>query len=106
MLIRSVDTLGFGILTNLLSPWVFWLAVGAAILAKATAKTLMAAVAFLCGFCLLLVGWKALLALLVARSRDLLTGRQYRVVMGMLAVLPPLFLPCVCAVCAATDSST
>jgi len=78
-----------GILTNLLSPhpWLFWLTVGAAILAKALAQSWLAAVAFLFGFYLLLVGSKVLVALMAGRSRDLLAGRPYRVVMRILVVL-------------------
>ena len=82
-----------GIVTNLLSPhmWLFWLTVGAAILAKATAQSWLVAVAFLFGFYLLLVGSKALVALMAGRSRDLLAGRAYRVVMRVLAVLLGFF---------------
>jgi threonine/homoserine/homoserine lactone efflux protein len=82
-----------GILTNLLSPhpWLFWLTVGAATLAKAMAQSWLAAVAFLCGFYLLLVGSKVMVALLTARSRNLLAGRPYRVVMRVLAVLLGFF---------------
>ena len=78
-----------GILTNLLNPhpWLFWLTVGAATLAKAMAQSRLAAIAFLCGFYLLLVGSKVLIVLLAARSRDLLAGRCYRVVMRVLAGL-------------------
>jgi threonine/homoserine/homoserine lactone efflux protein len=82
-----------GILTNLLNPhaWVFWLTVGAATLAKAMAQGWPTAVAFLGGFYLLLVGSKVLIVLLAARSRDLLAGRPYRVVMRVLAVLLAVF---------------
>jgi threonine/homoserine/homoserine lactone efflux protein len=82
-----------GILTNLLSPhpWLFWLTVGAAMLAKAIAQSWLAAVAFLFGFYLLLVGSKLGVALLAGRSRDLLAGRPYRVVMRFLAVLLGVF---------------
>jgi threonine/homoserine/homoserine lactone efflux protein len=82
-----------GILTNLLSPhpWLFWLTVGAATLAKAIAQSWLVAGAFLGGFYLLLVGSKVLVALLAARSRDLLAGRPYRLVMRVLAVLLAFF---------------
>jgi threonine/homoserine/homoserine lactone efflux protein len=82
-----------GIVTNLLSPhpWLFWLTVGAAILAKAIAQGWLVAVAFLFGFYLLLVGSKVLVALMAGRSRDLLAGRPYRLVMRVLAVLLGLF---------------
>jgi len=74
-----------GILTNLLSPhpWLFWLTVGAAILAKAIAQSWLVAVAFLFGFYLLLVGSKVMVALLA--------GRPYRVAMRVLAVMLALF---------------
>jgi threonine/homoserine/homoserine lactone efflux protein len=82
-----------GILTNLLSPhpWLFWLTVGAAMLAKAIDQGWLVAAAFLSGFYLLLVGSKVLIALLAGRSRDLLAGRPYRVVMRVLAGLLALF---------------
>jgi len=82
-----------GILTNLLSPhpWLFWLTVGAATLAKALAHSRLAAAAFLAGFYLMLVGSKMVVAMLAARSRRFLTGRAYRVVLRSLAVLLALF---------------
>ena len=82
-----------GILTNLLSPhpWLFWLTVGAVILAKAIAQGWLVAAAFLFGFYLLLVGSKVGIALLAGRSRDLLAGRTYRVIMRVLAGLLALF---------------
>ena len=82
-----------GIATNLLNPhpWIFWLTVGAAILAKAIAQSRLVAAAFLFGFYLLLVGSKMMVALLAGRFRDLLSGRLYRVVMRVLAALLALF---------------
>ena len=82
-----------GIVTNLLNPhpWIFWLTVGAAILAKATAQGWQVAAAFLFGFYLLLVGSKVLVALLTGRSRNLLAGQPYRVAMRVLAVMLALF---------------
>ena len=82
-----------GIVTNLLNPhpWLFWLTVGAAILAKTIAQGWQVAAAFLFGFYLLLVGSKVGVALLAGRSRNLLAGRLYRVVMRVLAVLLALF---------------
>jgi len=82
-----------GISANLLSPhpWLFWLTVGAAMLAKAIAQSWLVAVAFLFGFYALLVGSKVLVALMAGRSRDLLAGRLYRVVMRVLAALLGVF---------------
>jgi threonine/homoserine/homoserine lactone efflux protein len=78
-----------GIVTNLLNPhpWIFWLTVGAAMLAGSMARGWPAVVVFLVGFYVLLVGSKVLLALLTGRSRDWLAGGSYRVVMRVLAVL-------------------
>jgi threonine/homoserine/homoserine lactone efflux protein len=82
-----------GIVTNLLNPhpWIFWLMVGAAILANAMTQGWQVAAAFLFGFYLLLVGSKVGVALLAGRSRDLLAGRPYRVAMRILAVLLAVF---------------
>ncbi len=82
-----------GVVTNLLNPhpWLFWLTVGTAMLAKAVAQSWLVAVAFLFGFYLLLVGSKVVLALLVGRSRDLMAGRAYRLVMRVLGVMLSVF---------------
>lgn len=82
-----------GLLTNLLSPhpWLFWLTVGAATLATALAQHWIAAVLFLFGFYLLLVGSKVLIAVLAGRSRRLLTGPGYRLVLRLLALLLGIF---------------
>ena len=60
-------------------------------MAKAPAQGWPVAAAFLFGFYLLLVGSKVLVALLTGRSRNLLAGQPYRVVMRVLAVLLALF---------------
>jgi threonine/homoserine/homoserine lactone efflux protein len=82
-----------GILANLLSPhpWLFWMTVGAATLAKAMAASWLAAAAFLVVFYLLLVGSKLLLALAAGRSRDFLNGRPYRLIMQVLGILLGVF---------------
>jgi threonine/homoserine/homoserine lactone efflux protein len=72
-------------------PWLFWLTVGAAILAKALARSWLEAAVFLLGFYLLLVGSKVMVALLAGRFRNLLTGRPYRLAMGLLAVMLAVF---------------
>jgi threonine/homoserine/homoserine lactone efflux protein len=55
------------------------------------ARSWPTAVAFLCGFYLLLVGSKVGVVLLAARSRDWLAGRPFRVVMRVLAALLVFF---------------
>jgi threonine/homoserine/homoserine lactone efflux protein len=68
------------VLVNLLNPhpWLFWMTVGAAMLARARTVSGWAVAGFLAMFYLLLVGSKMLLALGSARSRQFLSGRGYR----------------------------
>ncbi len=76
-----------GALTNALSPhpWVFWITVGAPILAQGDAAD---AVLFLVAFYLLLIGTKVALALTVGAGRDrLMQGRGYVVLLRASAVL-------------------
>ena len=76
-----------GALTNALSPhpWVFWLTVGAPILAQGTAAD---AALFLFAFYLLLIGAKVVLALGVGAGRErLMQGRGYVVLLRASAVL-------------------
>jgi threonine/homoserine/homoserine lactone efflux protein len=76
-----------GALTNALSPhpWVFWLTVGAPILAKGDATD---AALFLAAFYLLLIGAKVVLALGVGAGRErLMQGRGYVLLLRASAVL-------------------
>lgn len=77
-----------GVLTNLLSPnpWLFWMTVGAATLAKAIDTSWLAAAAFLGVFYVALVGSKVVLALVAGGSREILKGRAYRVIMWALGI--------------------
>lgn len=78
-----------GVMVNLLSPhpWLFWISVGAPLLLKAAAESLPAAIGFIASFYLLLVGAKLLLAQLVGRWRELLSGKGYLLTMRILGVL-------------------
>ncbi len=82
-----------GAVTNLLNPhpWLFWITVGAPVLAQALARSRAAALVFLAGFYLLLIGSKIALAMLAARSRSWLTARPYRITMQALGVLLAVF---------------
>jgi threonine/homoserine/homoserine lactone efflux protein len=76
-----------GALTNALSPhpWVFWITVGAPILA---ASGVAGSVLFLLAFYLLLIGSKVAVAGVIAAGRDrLLQGRGYAIVLRASAVL-------------------
>lgn len=83
-----------GIVVNLLSPhpYLFWLAVGAPTLLAAWASDAAAGAAgFLLGFYGGLVGSKMVVALATSRARGFVSGRGYRLVMRVLAVLLGLF---------------
>jgi len=83
-----------GVVVNFLSPhpYLFWLAVGAPTLLAAVARDGIAGGAgFLMGFYGGLVGSKMVVALSTARARGFVSGRGYRVVMRVLAVLLGLF---------------
>jgi len=76
-----------GALTNALSPhpWVFWITVGAPILAE---QTTGGGVLFLVAFYLLLIGSKVAIAGVVSAGRErLLQGRGYAIVLRASAVL-------------------
>ena len=78
-----------GAVTNALNPhpWLFWMTVGSATLAKAVKESGLAVAAFLGSFYLLLVGSKLILAIAAGRSRKFLAGRPYRFIMRTLGVL-------------------
>ncbi len=86
---RVWGSLGKGVAVNLLnpSPYLFWLTVGAPMLLRAHDAGWMIAVGFLVAFYLGLVGSKAGLAVMVARSRTVLRGRGYIFANRLLAVV-------------------
>lgn len=83
------NSLGKGVSVNLLnpSPYLFWLTIGTPMLLHARQSSLAAAIGFLVVFYLGLVGSKAILAVLVARSRSVLRGRAYIVIKRILATV-------------------
>lgn len=68
-----------GILVNILSPhpYLFWLSVGVPTMTRAKELHVFAAAAFVISFYVLLIGSKIVLAILVGRSKAVLTGRVY-----------------------------
>ncbi|MCF8139334.1 MAG: LysE family transporter [Desulfotignum sp.] len=72
-----------GVLVNVLSPhpYLFWMSVGAPLVHRAMVVSLAAAMAFIAGFYLLLVGSKVIVALAVGRSRTVIKGRAYVLIM-------------------------
>lgn len=68
-----------GMITNFLSPhpYLFWLTIGAPTMMKACQVSIPAAVLFVVGFYISLIGSKVLVALLVSRSKHFLQSRTY-----------------------------
>ena len=77
-----------GILANALSPhpYLFWISVGAPTMTKAMNQSVIAALAFIGSFYLLLVGSKIMLAILVGKSKNFLVGKVYIYTMRFLGL--------------------
>ncbi len=94
----GVDSLRKGVITNLLNPhpYLFWITVGAPTAVKASKARLFAPILFIAGFYLLLVGSKIVVALLVGKSKAVLSSRIYiyivRVLGFILIIFAVLFL--------------
>ncbi|MEM7350969.1 MAG: LysE family transporter [Acidobacteriota bacterium] len=87
-------SLSAGVLANGLSPhpYLFWLTLGAPTIVTAYRNSgLAASLAFIAAFYVLLVGSKALLAVLIGGSRQRVSPQAYRTVMRALAVALGLF---------------
>lgn len=82
-------SLAKAVAVNLLNPhvYLFWAAAGAPMVLKGLQRQDGAAAGFIGGFYLCLVGSKVLLAILIGRSRNALSGRGYVVIMRMLGLL-------------------
>ena len=82
-------SLAKGVVVNFLSPhpYIFWLSVGGPLATRAWAETPWAATGFILFFYLMLIGSKAGLAMIAAKSGTLLKGRLYRATMKILGIL-------------------
>ncbi len=89
----TAQSLRKGVLVNLLSPhpYLFWFMVGAPMIVKAWQENALAALAFVVGFYVCLVGSKLLVAVLVGKSRQFFVGRSYAYLMRVLGVLLLVF---------------
>ncbi len=78
-----------GAVVNILSPhpYLFWLGVGAPAMAKAYAVHPIAAILYVGGFYLFLVGSKVALAVLVGKSKSIMKGRVYIYTMRFLGAM-------------------
>jgi threonine/homoserine/homoserine lactone efflux protein len=82
-------SLSKGVLANILSPhpYLFWFSVGAPTVTKAMAQNIGSPLAFIISFYLFLVGSKIVLAILVGKSKSLLTGKAYIFTMRFLGLV-------------------
>jgi threonine/homoserine/homoserine lactone efflux protein len=78
-----------GVLANALSPhpYLFWFSVGAPTMTKAMGQGISAPLAFIISFYVFLVGTKIMLALLIGKSKSLLSGNGYIFTMRFLGLL-------------------
>jgi threonine/homoserine/homoserine lactone efflux protein len=81
-------SLAKGIIVNTLNPhpYLFWLGVGGPTVTKAMNLGMVAPLAFMVSFYVLLVGSKIVIALLVGKSRSFLIGNGYIYTMRLLGV--------------------
>ncbi len=82
-------SLAKAVAVNFVNPhvWIFWATVGAPMLLNGWRRSGGSAFAFLAGFYLCLIGSKLLVAVLVNRSRTVLTGPGYRWVIRVMGAL-------------------
>jgi threonine/homoserine/homoserine lactone efflux protein len=78
-----------GMIVNALNPhpYLFWLTVGAPIIAKAANQGLSAPSTFIASFYVFLVGSKIILAILVGKSKSFLAGNLYIYTMRLLGLV-------------------
>ncbi len=77
-----------GILANALNPhpYLFWISVGTPIMTKALNQNMAALLCFILSFYTFLIGSKILLAVLIGKSKTILTGNRYTYMMRFLGL--------------------
>lgn len=78
-----------GVVANFLnpSPYLFWFSIGAPMVIKAADVSLVAAIFFIAGFYILLVGAKVIVSVLVGKSRQFLKSNRYIYTIRLLGVI-------------------
>lgn len=81
-------SIGRGIAVNALSPhpYIFWITVGSPVIIRSYRESPPLAIIFILSFLVCLIGSKVVVALLVGRSKKILTGKVYRFIMGILGI--------------------
>jgi threonine/homoserine/homoserine lactone efflux protein len=90
---KAPRSLGKGVMVNFFSPnpYLFWISVGAPTTVDAWSHGELRAVGFLAGFYACLVAAKMTIAVIAGKSRRLLTGPAYNMVMNILGGVLLLF---------------
>ena len=78
-----------GLMVNFLnpSPYLFWTSIGGPLVLKASSTSLVAAVAFVLPFYVMLVGSKIVVAIVSGRSRNLMKSRHYTIILKILGLV-------------------
>ena len=89
----KVKTFRKGVIANFLSPhpYLFWMLVGAPISIKAYNQSLIAAVLFIAGFYVFIVGTKIAVAILSEKSKNILSSKSYVIIVKILGFILLLF---------------
>ena len=89
----KVNTFRKGVIANFLSPhpYLFWMLVGAPISIKAYNQSIIAAVLFIAGFYVFIVGTKIVVAILSEKSKNILSSKSYIVIVRVLGFILLLF---------------
>ncbi len=89
----KVKTFRKGVIANFLSPhpYLFWMLVGAPISIKAYNQSFIAAVLFIAGFYVFIVGTKIVVAILSEKSKNILSSKSYIIIVKVLGFILLLF---------------
>ncbi len=90
---EKTRTIKKGVIANFLSPhpYLFWMLVGAPLTIKAWNNSLLSSVLFIAGFYVFIVGTKVTVAFLSEKSKDILSGRSYIIIVKVLGFVLLLF---------------
>lgn len=90
---EKTKTIKKGVIANFLSPhpYLFWMLVGAPLTIKAWNNSMLSSVLFIAGFYVFIVGTKVAVAFLSEKSKDILSGRFYIIIVKVLGFVLLIF---------------
>lgn len=90
---EKTKTIKKGVIANFLSPhpYLFWMLVGAPLTIKAWNNSMLSSVLFIAGFYVFIVGTKVAVAFLSEKSKDILSGRSYIIIVKVLGFVLLIF---------------